>query len=108
MYARDNITAAEVAAVMLRLLAGGEYDVTALTEAVGAHRPAVSQPLGRLRLAGLVATRRQGRRVFYTASGGHVRRLVAEALSAAEHLPGPTAVATSADGPAAGAGRPGR
>ena len=36
-------------------------------------------------MTGLVATRRDGRRVIYHARGGHVRRLLAEAVSAAEH-----------------------
>lgn len=70
---------------LMWLLAGGEYDVTALTDAVGVARPAVSQHLGKLRLAGLVTMRRDGRRAVYTATGGHVRRLVIEVLQAAEH-----------------------
>lgn len=110
MYARDNVaTEAErqlplpgdaqvdAATVMLRLLADGtrlrlmwllchgEHDVTTLTEAVGVARPAVSQHLAKLRLAGLVSTHRVGRRVHYTARHGHVRRLVIEALHAADH-----------------------
>jgi len=71
---------------ILWLLCGGEYDVTALTEQVGAARPAVSQHLAKLRLAGLVTTRRDGRRVLYRARGGHVRRLLSEALEAAGHV----------------------
>lgn len=71
---------------LMWLLVHGEYDVTALTEAVvGVARPAVSQHLGKLRLAGLVTMRRQGRHAVYTATGGHVRRLVTEVLQAAEH-----------------------
>lgn len=70
---------------LLWLLCGGEYDVTALADGVGAARPAVSQHLAKLRLAGLVVTRRDGRRVLYRARGGHVRRLLAEALEAAGH-----------------------
>jgi DNA-binding transcriptional ArsR family regulator len=66
-------------------LRDGEHDVTTLTAAVGAARPAVSQHLGKLLLAGLVSTRRDGRRVLYRARGGHVRRLVLEALYAADH-----------------------
>jgi len=110
MYARDNmadarngqeepipdavVQAATVALAMLsdatrlRLLAhllGGERDVTALTAAVGAARPAVSQHLGKLRLAGLVTVRRDGRRALYTVPTQHVRRLVIEALRMAEH-----------------------
>jgi DNA-binding transcriptional ArsR family regulator len=109
MYARDDVASAYAVqqpvsdavvdravttfamladATRLRLLAGlldEERDVTALTAAVGAARPAVSQHLGKLRLAGLVTVRREGRRAVYTVAGPHVRRLVVEALYAAEH-----------------------
>lgn len=73
---------------LLWLLCGAEYDVTGLAEAVEAARPAVSQHLAKLRIAGLVATRRDGRRAVYRARGGHVRRLLAEALEAAGHVVG--------------------
>jgi len=109
MYARDNAAGAEpwqqppnrdqveTAVTALRMLAdpirlqlmwrlcGDEYDVASLAEAVGAARPAVSQHLAKLRLAGLVRVRRDGRRAVYAARGGHVRRLVAEVLYAADH-----------------------
>ena len=64
----------------------GESDVGSLALAVGAARPAVSQHLAKLLLAGLVSTRRDGRRVLYRARGGHVRRLVTEAVQAGDHL----------------------
>lgn len=70
---------------LLHSLTAGEADVTTLTEACGSARPAVSQHLARLRLAGLVATRKEGRRVVYSLSDGHVRRLVGEALKVADH-----------------------
>lgn len=70
---------------LLWLLCGGEYDVSALAAQVGSARPAVSQHLAKLRMTGLVATRRDGRRVVYRARGGHVRRLLGEALEAAAH-----------------------
>ncbi|MQA15667.1 MAG: metalloregulator ArsR/SmtB family transcription factor [Pseudonocardiaceae bacterium] len=70
---------------VLWLLCGGEYDVTSLAHAVGVARPAVSQHLAKLRLAGLVSTRRDGRRVLSRARGGHVRGLLAEAVNAADH-----------------------
>jgi DNA-binding transcriptional ArsR family regulator len=70
---------------MLWLLCGAEYDVTTLATAVGIARPAVSQHLAKLRLAGLVATRRDGRRALYRATGGHVKRMLSEALAAAHH-----------------------
>lgn len=70
---------------MLWLLSGDESDVASLAAAVGIARPAVSQHLAKLRLAGLVSMRRDGRRVFYRARGGHVRRLLAEVMNAADH-----------------------
>jgi DNA-binding transcriptional ArsR family regulator len=110
MYARDNVvgaanvqqlpTAAQVDAAVtaLRMLADGtrlrllwllregEHDVGSLASTLGAARPAVSQHLAKLLLAGLVGSRREGRRVLYRARGGHVRRLVMEALHAADHV----------------------
>ncbi len=70
---------------LLQRLSEGEADVTTLTEAAGAARPSVSQHLGKLRLAGLVSTRKDGRRVVYALRHGHLRRLVQEALSVADH-----------------------
>ncbi|MGW5939141.1 ArsR/SmtB family transcription factor [Streptomyces celluloflavus] len=77
---------------LLHTLGRGEADVSTLTGAVGAARPAVSQHLAKLRLAGLVTSRKDGRRVVYALRDGHLRRLVAEALQHADHdlsgLPG--------------------
>ncbi|MEU9289077.1 metalloregulator ArsR/SmtB family transcription factor [Streptomyces sp. NPDC048275] len=70
---------------LLHTLSGGEADVSTLTEECGAARPAVSQHLARLRLAGLVTTRKEGRRVIYSLGDGHLRRVVDEALSLADH-----------------------
>lgn len=70
---------------LLHTLSGGEADVTTLTAACGAARPAVSQHLAKLRLAGLVTSRKDGRRVVYALLDGHLARLVAEALSHADH-----------------------
>lgn len=70
---------------LLRRLGEGEADVTTLTQHVGATRTSVSQHLARLRLAGLVITRKEGRRVVYALRHGHLRRLVAEALNVADH-----------------------
>lgn len=67
------------------LLCDGERDVGELAAAVGAARPAVSQHLAKLRLAGLVRVRREGRRAVYGVRGGHVRRLLGEALDVADH-----------------------
>jgi DNA-binding transcriptional ArsR family regulator len=70
---------------LLRRLGEGEADVTTLTGATGASRTSVSQHLARLRLAGLVTTRKEGRRVVYALRHGHLRRLVDEALNIADH-----------------------
>ncbi|WP_432039905.1 ArsR/SmtB family transcription factor [Streptomyces cucumeris] len=70
---------------LLHTLTTGEADVTALTAACGAARPAVSQHLAKLRLAGLVSSRKDGRRMVYALQDGHLARLVAEALSHADH-----------------------
>ncbi|HSA49061.1 MAG TPA: metalloregulator ArsR/SmtB family transcription factor [Yinghuangia sp.] len=70
---------------IMRRLGEGEADVTTLTEASAAPRTSVSQHLAKLRLAGLVVTRKEGRRVVYALRHGHVRRLVDEALNAADH-----------------------
>ncbi|MDI5964466.1 ArsR/SmtB family transcription factor [Streptantibioticus silvisoli] len=71
---------------LVRRLGEGEADVTTLTEAVpGAARTSVSQHLARLRLAGLVVTRKDGRRVIYALRLGHLRRLADEALNVADH-----------------------
>lgn len=71
---------------LLRLLAGGEQDVTTLTEQVSASRSSVSQHLGRLRLAGLVHARRDGRRMLYHVASDHLSGLVEEAVQFAGHL----------------------
>ncbi|MFJ2893267.1 ArsR/SmtB family transcription factor [Streptomyces sp. NPDC087218] len=46
-------------------LAQGESDVTGLAERVGGALPAVSQHLTKLKLAGLVRSSRDGRRMVY-------------------------------------------
>ncbi len=70
---------------LLWLLAQEEADVGSLAERCAASRTAVSQHLAKLRLSGLVETRREGRHVIYRLADGHLRRLVLEALSHADH-----------------------
>ncbi|NEB76034.1 winged helix-turn-helix transcriptional regulator [Streptomyces sp. SID14478] len=50
---------------MVWALAQGESDVSGLAERVGGALPAVSQHLTKLKLAGLVRARREGRRQVY-------------------------------------------
>lgn len=47
-------------------LANGEKSVTELEGLLGQRQAAVSQQLARLRLEGLVTTRREGKAIFYT------------------------------------------
>ncbi|MEW1839726.1 metalloregulator ArsR/SmtB family transcription factor [Nonomuraea angiospora] len=70
---------------LMWLLSSSEYDVTSLTEAIAVPRPSVSQHLAKLRYAGLVETRRDGRRVLYRTRDVHVRSLIKEALFHADH-----------------------
>ncbi|TDC04822.1 transcriptional regulator [Nonomuraea longispora] len=70
---------------LMWLLSSGEYDVSSLSTAIGVARPSVSQHLAKLRLAGLVQTRRDGRRVLYRARDAHVRAIINEALFHADH-----------------------
>ncbi|TMR94554.1 ArsR/SmtB family transcription factor [Nonomuraea basaltis] len=70
---------------LMWLLSSGERDVSSLAGAIGVPRPSVSQHLAKLRLAGLVDTRRDGRRVLYRARDSHVRALIAEAMFHADH-----------------------
>jgi len=65
------------------LLARHEYDVGSLARRTGASVAAVSQHLGKLRLAGLVAARREGRRQIYAVEDPHVLTLVEQIF---EHI----------------------
>ncbi|WP_215547268.1 ArsR/SmtB family transcription factor [Amycolatopsis sp. CA-230715] len=62
-----------------------EQDVSTLTAQVSASRSSVSQHLARLRLAGLVHVRRDGRRMYYRITSDHLSALVDEALGYADH-----------------------
>jgi DNA-binding transcriptional ArsR family regulator len=83
----------------------GECSVNALAELVGAAPTVVSQHLSKLRLAGLVENRREGTFAYYSATDAHVHRLLAEALSHAEHLTGAAAGADPHSYRAVGAGQ---
>ncbi len=51
--------------LLLCQLAREEYNVSQLEEALEIHQPTLSQQLGVLRRAGLVATRKEGKQVYY-------------------------------------------
>ena len=60
-------------------LAEGEYAVGELEARLGIHQPTLSQQLGALREAGVVATRREAKQIFYRLSEEKAARLI-EAL----------------------------
>jgi DNA-binding transcriptional ArsR family regulator len=87
----------ETAAATLRMLAEptrlnllfqlteGPKTVTNLTTAAGVPRTVVSQHLAKLRLSGLVDTRKDGRHVIYSLHDGHLIRLIRETINHADH-----------------------
>jgi DNA-binding transcriptional ArsR family regulator len=80
------------------LLARSERDVTSLADEVGTTAQVVSQHLAKLRLAGLVQARREGRRQVYLVTDPHLMTVVDEMVA---HLGG----ATSSPGVRRGVGR---
>jgi hypothetical protein len=69
-----------------RLPRSGQKPHMASLAVIAGCRPTVaSQHLSKLRFAGLVEGRRDGRRVLYRLRGAHVRTLLAEALLHADH-----------------------
>ncbi|RMD92287.1 MAG: transcriptional regulator [Alphaproteobacteria bacterium] len=64
------------------LLADGEKTVTAIARALALSQPVASQHLARMRNEGLVACRREGRRIHYRIADPRVHQVIA-ALHAA-------------------------
>lgn len=83
-------------------LAQGESDVTRLADRVGGALPAVSQHLTKLKLAGLVRSRREGRRQVYFVDDPDVvtvvRLMVGQLAARAEAPPAPLRVLRGAGG----------
>ena len=61
---------------ILCLLLDGEKSVNQLGQELDMRQAAVSQQLQRLRAEQLVATRRQGKEIFYTISSGEVIKIM--------------------------------
>lgn len=94
---------------LVRALSQGESDGTGLAELVGGTLPSVSQHLTKLKLAGLVRSRREGRRQVYLADDPDVvtvvRLMVGQLAARAGHAPRSTyASVTSASESSAAAG----
>ncbi|MGR7995044.1 MULTISPECIES: ArsR/SmtB family transcription factor [unclassified Xanthobacter] len=62
--------------LLLCLLSERERSVTELETILSLRQPAVSQQLARLRLDGLVTTRRDGKAVFYRLASEDVQRVL--------------------------------
>ncbi|MFI9169712.1 ArsR/SmtB family transcription factor [Streptomyces lincolnensis] len=69
---------------LLWALSDRELPVSRLAELIGAHVAATSQHLAKLRAAGLVASRREGTRIYYRAAGRQVRALLESAVLAGD------------------------
>lgn len=57
-------------------LAGGERSVTELEDLLSQRQAAVSQQLARLRLEGLVESRRDGKVIYYRLADGRAREMI--------------------------------
>jgi DNA-binding transcriptional ArsR family regulator len=58
----------------------GEHNVNELADHLGMQPAAISHHLAKLRLAGVVRTRRDGTRIYYATHDRHIEGLVAAAL----------------------------
>jgi DNA-binding transcriptional ArsR family regulator len=62
--------------LLLCILSQGERSVSELEQLLSLRQPTVSQQLARLRLDGLVATRREGKTIYYSLASQDVRRVI--------------------------------
>lgn len=74
---------------ILATLSAGERNVGELEQATGIAQPGLSQQLGVLRKAGLVATRKDAKLVFYSLAHGELAAVTAAMarLAPAENVP---------------------
>ncbi|VAW14793.1 transcriptional regulator SoxR [hydrothermal vent metagenome] len=63
--------------MILCLLSQGEKSVTELEDLLSLRQPTVSQQLARLRLDGLVDTRREGKVIYYSLASEKARTMIA-------------------------------
>jgi DNA-binding transcriptional ArsR family regulator len=68
---------------LLWLLSNDEVDVSTLVGAIGSTKAGISQHLAKLRLAGWIEGRRDGRRILYRVVDPHIVTLVHQVL---EHI----------------------
>lgn len=67
------------------LLLQGEFNVNQLAETLEVSPSVVSQHLAKLKPHGLVQFRREGTFMYYSATSEHLKLLLSEGLSHAEH-----------------------
>jgi DNA-binding transcriptional ArsR family regulator len=72
-----KVLANEDRLLLLCQLSQGEMSVGDLEEALGIHQPTLSQQLGVLRGEGVVDTRRDGKRIFYSVADARVLQVLA-------------------------------
>jgi DNA-binding transcriptional ArsR family regulator len=85
---RFGLLASTMRLHMVWVLAHGETDVGGLAYAVGGTLQAVSQHLAKLKLAGLVRSRREGRRQVYRVDDPHLVMTVRLAVEQLRKEPG--------------------
>jgi len=67
----------ETRLLLLCLLSEKERSVTELENSLSLRQPTISQQLARLRLDGLVTTRREGKTVHYSIADDDIKRVIA-------------------------------
>ena len=67
----------ETRLLLLCLLSEKERSVTDLENSLSLRQPTISQQLARLRLDGLVTTRREGKTVYYSIADDDIKRVIA-------------------------------
>ena len=70
-----KVLANEDRLLLLCQLSQGEMSVGDLEAALDIHQPTLSQQLGVLRTEGIVKTRREGKRIFYSVADPNVMRI---------------------------------
>ncbi|HEV2373679.1 MAG TPA: metalloregulator ArsR/SmtB family transcription factor [Streptosporangiaceae bacterium] len=85
--ARFGMLASTMRLHIMWVLAHEDMDVGGLADVVGGALPAVSQQLAKLKLAGLVQARREGRRMVYVAADPQVVAMVRLAVEQAAATP---------------------
>lgn len=71
-----KVLANEDRLLLLCQLSQGEMCVSDLEDALNIHQPSLSQQLGVLRTEGMVSTRRDGKRIYYSVADPKVMQLL--------------------------------